>query len=154
MRISDWSSDVCSSDLSPVPRFIRFGSDGNAMPGAFHPKWIQVSLETGQFCPFKHYRRGCLGWSAAMIVTEMEVNSVGRYGDAPSVLVASDNISGGRIIESALAAIDARIVDSLPLAGLEDRLDRMVSISAVIVHADIGTPAHQDRKSTRLNSSH
>src|SRR3546814_4048827 len=62
-----------ASPLSPVPRFIRFGSDGNAMPRAFHPKWIQVSLETGQFCPFKHYRRGCLGWSAAMIGTEMEV---------------------------------------------------------------------------------
>src|SRR3546814_16353698 len=87
-----------------------------------------------------------------MIGTEMEVNSVGRYGDAPSVLVASDNISGGRIIESALAAIDARIVDSLPLAGLEDRLDRMVSISAVIVHADIGTPAPQlERIGARLN---
>src|SRR3546814_8798498 len=55
-------------------------------------------------------------------------------------------------IESALAAIDARIVDSLPLAGLEDRLDRMVSISAVIVHADIGTPAHQlERIGARLN---
>ncbi|WP_158010811.1 MarR family transcriptional regulator [Tardibacter chloracetimidivorans] len=87
-----------------------------------------------------------------MIGTETEVNSVGRYGDAPSVLVASDNISGGRIIESALAAIDARIVDSLPLAGLEDRLDRMVSISAVVVHADIGTPAHQlERIGARLN---
>src|SRR3546814_5106704 len=85
-----------ASPLSPVPRFIRFGSDGNAMPRVFHPQWIQVSLETGQFCPFKHYRRGCLGWSAAMIGTEMEVNSVGRYGDAPSVLVASDHISGGR----------------------------------------------------------
>src|SRR3546814_19960005 len=113
------------------------------MPRAFHPKWIQVSLETGQFCPFKHYRRGCLGWSAAMIGTEMEVNSIGRYGDAPSVLVARDNISGGRIIESAMDAINARIVNTLPVAGLEDRLDRMVSISAVIVPADIGPPAHQ-----------
>src|SRR3546814_2208866 len=102
--------------------------------------------------PFKQYRRGCLGWSAAMIGTEMEVNSVGRDGDAPSVVVASDNVSCGRIIESALAAIDARIVDSLPLAGLEDRLDRMVSISAVVVHADIGTPAHQlERIGARLN---
>src|SRR3546814_18014014 len=88
-----------------------------------------------------------------MIGTEMEVNSVGRYGDAPSVLVASDNISGGRIIESALAAIDARTVDSLPLAGLEDRLDRPVSISAVIVHADIGAPALQlERIGARLNA--
>src|SRR3546814_13706528 len=101
------------------------------MPRAFHPKWIQVSLETGQFCPFKHYRRGCLGWSAAMIGTEMEVNSVGRYGDAPSVLVASDNISGGRIIESALAAIEARIVDSMPRAGLERSEERRVGRECV-----------------------
>src|SRR3546814_19030887 len=78
-----------------------------------------------------------------MIGTETEVNSVGRYGDAPSVLVPSDNLSGGRIIESAMAAIAARIVDSLPLAGLEDRLDRLVRISSVDVHADIGTPAPQ-----------
>src|SRR3546814_14199486 len=87
-----------------------------------------------------------------MIGTEMEVNSVGRYGVAPSVLVASDNISGGRIIESALAAIDARIVDSLPLSGLEDRLDRMVRISAVIVHPEIGTtPPPLKRPGARLN---
>src|SRR3546814_17623993 len=96
------------------------------MPRAFHPKWIQVSLETGQFCPFKHYRRGCLGRSAAMIGTEMEVNSVGRYGDAPSVLVASDNHSGARLIEAALAAIAAGLVDIAPIGRLEDRLDRRV----------------------------
>src|SRR3546814_1708224 len=110
------------------------------MPRAFHPKWIQVSLETGQFCPFKHYRRGCLGWSAAMIGTEMEVNSVVRYGDALSVLVASDNISGGRIIDSALDAIEARIVDSLPIADLADRLDRMELGSATVLTRDTKAP--------------
>src|SRR3546814_18617986 len=46
MRISDWSSDVCSSDLASVRRFVRFQDDGS----------VRDIAEVG---------RGSLGLSAA-----------------------------------------------------------------------------------------
>src|SRR3546814_4879016 len=46
MRISDWSSDVCSSDLLLLDPHVALGSDGS--PGGSHPrsagtfaKWIE-----------------------------------------------------------------------------------------------------------------
>src|SRR3546814_19637048 len=41
MRISDWSSDVCSSDLWPIPRpwSGRFSVDRRLGRGQWHPCW-------------------------------------------------------------------------------------------------------------------
>src|SRR3546814_5764422 len=38
MRISDWSSDVCSSDLITASRLVKIDIDGNVVgePGAFN----------------------------------------------------------------------------------------------------------------------
>src|SRR3546814_13640450 len=61
MRISDWSSDVCSSDLAPAARSGEFLSGGVASPqlvglaGPFHqllrPLDIASSLGTRGECP-------------------------------------------------------------------------------------------------------
>src|SRR3546814_1909779 len=44
MRISDWSSDVCSSDLSMSYSIIGFGEVGQALARAFARKSIEVAV--------------------------------------------------------------------------------------------------------------
>lgn len=70
-----------------------------------------------------------------MVSTEMEMNSELRYRAAPSVLVASDSEEGRAALDLAAASIDARVLASIPLSGLLERLAQTVSVDAVLVHA-------------------
>src|SRR3546814_3717730 len=47
MRISDWSSDVCSSDLAPIVTFVTDEGGGQALC-----LWVSLSLCFFLFCNF------------------------------------------------------------------------------------------------------
>src|SRR3546814_2357388 len=97
MRISDWSSDVCSSDLCKVGAFKRFTefAIGNAIAG-----------------------------------------KTGRVGlDDERLGVAADRIDPGNTADRLQLRAHDPVLDRAQIAGLRDLV-------------------REDRKSTRLNSSH
>src|SRR3546814_2466749 len=101
MRISDWSSDVCSSDLVAPQReahLLRRGVSGGEA-GAEHGVGAEVGLV-------------------------------------------------GRAVEVDQVQVDAALVE--PLEAVEGVADRAVDVVDGALHA----LAAEDRKSTRLNSSH
>src|SRR3546814_7993283 len=57
MRVSDWSSDVCSSDLHQLDRFQDLLG---ALLGQRNVPFDQLSLEPLQQCPVSRLRRGRL----------------------------------------------------------------------------------------------
>src|SRR3546814_7881176 len=95
-RISDWSSDVCSSDLILPPRFNRYAGGGEY---GFHVDGAVMQLAEGE------QLRSDLSCT-------LFLNDPGDY-------------EGGRLI-----------------------------VSDTFGEHDIALPAGEDRKSTRLNSSH
>src|SRR3546814_7973294 len=139
MRISDWSSDVCSSDLD----------DGEAVDDAgpaSHPRSaLDRRAERGQ-------RLG--GSNGAIDLAEVQRG-----------VAVSDLYAGGHSRSLALRRHDEALVDDMnrpaqrrALPGLE-----MLMIAPLPEHwhvvAELGSdlagpwPSGQDRKSTRLNSS-
>src|SRR3546814_19336792 len=48
MRISDWSSDVCSSDLSPIASLVTAGLDTIALRCPAHPAMQDLIRESGR----------------------------------------------------------------------------------------------------------
>lgn len=78
-----------------------------------------------------------------MFRTGMDVNNEVPYGTAPSVLVVSDCPLASKLIEDALQCVHARLIDFVRLADLAERLDRTVSVSAIVVHASSETPGQQ-----------
>src|SRR3546814_7151963 len=107
MRMSDWSSDVCSSDLESFSHLIVPVTIGGA------PRWWELSAsprldETGKFLGF----RGVGSDVTEKRATAEQIAKMARY----------DN-----------------------LTGLPNRLS---------LNEDLARALKQDRKSTRLNSSH
>src|SRR3546814_11342573 len=71
MRISDWSSDVCSSDLVVVPTI----GHGTAFVGVEPAAVIDIGANKGQFCSFARAR-----WpQAKLIAFEPLAGPAGRF---------------------------------------------------------------------------
>lgn len=80
-------------------------------------------------------RAGTIRGEPGMLSAEMDGNGETRYGAASSVLVASDTTIGRGSIDTAIACLDARVLEVVSIAAAQDRLDRTISLSAVVVHA-------------------
>src|SRR3546814_1250418 len=116
MRISDWSSDVCSSDLNAALAYINANETADAAKIAF-TQFEQADNMTE--------RQGALS-----------VLSNGRSSER----VAALDIFYNRYHDNALV-LD-KWFQTQALASRDDTVDQIVELAA------------QDRKSTRLNSSH
>src|SRR3546814_8162837 len=103
MRISDWSSDVCSSDLS---------DDGMTSPTIDVAGAMAVARAVGRFLIVQAVLLGA---------------SLALYGWTPYLLW---------------------------LAGLATTFQLYLRIRNIAEHACTTTGSEEDRKSTRLNSSH
>src|SRR3546814_7410187 len=120
MRISDWSSDVCSSDLLPAP----------AREGSGYRRYESHDVSRLHFVR----RAKALGFTLGEI-RELLALSTPRHGD--------------------MAAIKAAACDKL--ADVERRLAELTRVRdglRTLVDACPGHGELEDRKSTRLNSSH
>src|SRR3546814_49219 len=172
MRISDWSSDVCSSDLVPL----RKGRRGTVLAG---PRLLSTVhfLEAGE-------AGGEVG-DEVVAMLQPGMDAQGRAGRVP----AGRGAHGGGVgqdheaLEAAPARADAEELDAvdqrhrrLAPAGLQDdaeeargagevappdrvpgigrqrRIEQAVDLRALA--QPFGQPQRVDRKSTRLNSSH
>src|SRR3546814_5082975 len=113
MRISDWSSDVCSSDLHPH-------SDAEAIYQAVRPSLPTISVQ-----------------AIHLIVQDLSRQGLIRRISLP---------------DSASARYETRIEDNHHHIQCV-QCGRIEDIDCVVGHAPCIEPS-EDRKSTRLNSSH
>src|SRR3546814_6012132 len=134
MRISDWSSDVCSSDLGGPP----------ANPQALaHPTIQQLAIITGQIAIDPHRER--------LVVAHENPAAL-----LPALKIERQAIMVRQILGNAWNAIAIEVLrraahhtpvrkqahrDVIGVANLSDADGHIVAFA-------------QDRKSTRLNSSH
>src|SRR3546814_5214754 len=126
MRISDWSSDVCSSDLGHQVAFIGAETHGAAEVAAGVAGLAQVAAHPlGEQADHRFGARSELGRAGALDAGEVPRDLDARHLHAEA---------------------DAEIRNAA-LAGEGDRGD-------LALRAALAEAAGQDRKSTRLNSSH
>src|SRR3546814_14764160 len=86
MRISDWSSDVCSSDLAKPIRLhygerVRFKFVNETMmshPMHLHGMWMQLDTGNGKFNPLKHTVNVAPGTTLSVDVPRSEERRVGK----------------------------------------------------------------------------
>src|SRR3546814_4405183 len=134
MRISDWSSDVCSSDLRDAVSAKLLAERGGTLVHAYGDPWI---IE-GQ---------GSAGIEAA---AQMQARGI----DGPDKVIACCG-GGGLSAGLALALPDAEIVAVEP-EGWDD-VTRSLAAGEILSVEDLAYPTEcdalqTDRKSTRLNS--
>src|SRR3546814_3465777 len=124
MRISDWSSDVCSSDLEVAEGFLRIAVEN--MANAIK----KISVQRGYD------------------VTEYTLNCFGGAGGQHACLVA-DALGMTRVFLHPFAGVLSAY--GMGLADVRALRERQVEAPF-----DAKAPAamEEDRKSTRLNSSH
>src|SRR3546814_9312845 len=116
MRISDWSSDVCSSDL-PVDAGQPFLPDLRAQPLFDRIVTARPEIEIDQFA--------------------------GTLAQTMADIVAGDDEIGALLVTAAQNDV------GVGMAGVE-----VVDRHPVELRSEILLHPRQDRKSTRLNSSH
>src|SRR3546814_2247767 len=159
MRISDWSSDVCSSDLGSVGKSLLgtvhiLGPDGEELAaGEQGEVWFGTP---GRFEYHGEPAKTAAAWN------DKGWSSLGDVGslDADGYLYLADRvsnmiISGGvniypREVEDVL--IGHPLVDDVAVIGVPD--EEMGEAVRAVVQPPAGTDPASDRKSTRLNSSH
>src|SRR3546814_438480 len=167
MRISDWSSDVCSSDLPPGGLTGRLGRELAALTRSIDtpagewrfvnlPLWSEEGLRELR-CFFRHQeqsgRRGGDGDKATRFVLELELKHHGE--------LQLDGLVRGRLFDlvlrsrralPALARGDllALFEETNAIAGYSGRLVFQTSQDWLQLLA----ARSADRKSTRLKSSH
>src|SRR3546814_18639485 len=98
MRISDWSSDVCSSDLIDIDHGLRHAPDAKLVvvtPGQQAPLGPTLSLER---------RLRLLDWAAGSGVRGIEADSLSEQTDRQSVgagksLAVRVDLGGSRLIK-------------------------------------------------------
>src|SRR3546814_8787592 len=177
MRISDWSSDVCSSDLRTAVDLgngtLAFGAFYNSKQ-LFHPIYEVIDQKSGDGGIFASLD---LAGEVAGLPAEVTLGSQARFGTMAARQYV--NVSGSRGALTADAHQTARTInsygefrikpiDSLTLIvggihtsgqrKIENRLDAQRSGKATFdsfapKFGMLLEPA-EDRKSTRLNSSH
>src|SRR3546814_11789499 len=98
MRISDWSSDVCSSDLTAAPMFF------NQIPAWFGDELATIALENGGDIIFGVPEQipgeasGTLQFNSAVSIGNVPPQDRKSVGSGKSVSVRVD-LGGSRIIK-------------------------------------------------------
>src|SRR3546814_9639508 len=142
MRISDWSSDVCSSDLSKV-QLANGVALGSRLSG------IDTAISN----------------TNAAIVNEQTARSTGDQANANAITVVSTKVNGHTSsissLQSSVNGLSARWGLKLDVNGYISGVvtNNYGSSADFVILADkfrLLSPANTalDRKSTRLNSSH
>src|SRR3546814_3734904 len=144
MRISDWSSDVCSSDLLPyVPEHWRGQKPAFDIVDA---KSGEVIFPAGQkISPRAANKAQKDGLEELLIPTE---EIFGRYSARDLIDESTGRIwieAGDKVTPENLEALDAAGNDQLDMLDIDD-----INTGPWMRN----TMKAEDRKSTRLNSSH
>src|SRR3546814_4231607 len=130
MRISDWSSDVCSSDLSRVPW-------SRVRHSALQARIITQCLRTVGALPRKRGGLECLA-------SGIDVAKLLR-------LAAEVTIGCGLLIHR---VDQVEHLDDAVWAQVEVLADQLFDLLVADLAGAEGGDRNRDRKSTRLNSSH
>src|SRR3546814_7418593 len=132
MRISDWSSDVCSSDLFALVIAVEHGERDAIGPS---PIAVPQRDDAGPRRRFEH-QRGTIARNRARMAFEPEA-VIGKAPPAETIARIAGGLTQG-------AAIGTRRAHAGMVGDLQDRFRQHLR---ALSH-------HGDRKSTRLNSSH
>src|SRR3546814_8536127 len=135
MRISDWSSDVCSSDLRPGEALLR-----RAWLAADRCDTAIDRGNRGDHHELLRQARRCRGVMAA--AASPAVANQLMAAKAPALVLASASTARAKLLAAAGLVVQCQ-------AAAIDELSVKASLKA-----EGATPAQVDRKSTRLNSSH
>src|SRR3546814_1449308 len=127
MRISDWSSDVCSSDLAFFPSHRTSTRQAIRTRAAMTPEQRE------------HFRQRLLALKRELGATEATASDAAKP-------VELDQTSVGRV-----SRMDAMQGQAMALAVQQRRAQSLRRIDAALARIDSGD--YGDRKSTRLNSS-
>src|SRR3546814_5901310 len=134
MRISDWSSDVCSSDLTLVVNKLRGGLKVAAVKAPGFGDRRKAMLEDIAILTKGEMVSEDLG-------IKLESVTVGMLGQAKRVTIDKDNTT---IVDGAGEA-----------AAIKGRVEEIrQQIEVTTIDYDSEQLQERDRKSTRLNSSH
>src|SRR3546814_6109084 len=140
MRISDWSSDVCSSDLGTVARMTLAQTTTTAAPDGGASGLADLLAAT-----LPTESRLVVAWSDVRID-----GGLPHTGNAPHALIAR---ARGCLEHFVPDTADAEIVDAWHDTGtriaLAARLTQPLAPGSRLAWLELA-----DRKSTRLNSSH
>src|SRR3546814_3996943 len=163
MRISDWSSDVCSSDLPPSPGAISelgyydlhvIGVEKKRADAIKRVATHAPRLQAAATLPAAELRARLEAIPGLGQWTSAEVSRV-VVGDADAVSVGDFHLQN--IVAWALAS-EHRGRDSRMLEILEQFAGHRGRVCVLIEASGISAPKYgarqADRKSTRLNSSH
>src|SRR3546814_6612025 len=135
MRISDWSSDVCSSDLSLTPFYDVLSAQPSLDAGQVERKQMKLAMSVGDN---NHYR-------IDQIHARHFIQTAERAG-LPKAIVREAIEEVRAQAENAITQMEAALPTGFPHYIHE-------SVSAG-VRTRLPSLALPDRKSTRLNSSH
>src|SRR3546814_20108916 len=96
MRISDWSSDVCSSDLNYNFTFAQDAANATAL--AIDPRALTVTADAldriyGDANPALTYAVGGLGWVTGDTVTGALANSATAARDVGDSVIARGSLA-------------------------------------------------------------
>src|SRR3546814_6232487 len=149
MRISDWSSDVCSSDLQPGPAEVNAAARGymaikQSLFGGGDQHLIGLDISSSSVKLLELTRKGERFHVESYAVEPLPPNAVSDKQIAEPQLVADAigravNRAGTRTRQAAVAVSGAAVISKIiemPASLSEDELEEQI-----------------DRKSTRLNSS-
>src|SRR3546814_3585189 len=163
MRISDWSSDVCSSDLRTVPMFEGAVSDATRIQAAM-PTIRGLSDKGAIVLLLAHFGRpkGAKNPTQSLSLVMGGVEDVLGH----SVMFIPEAVGeGAKAGIAVLAAGDVAVLENTRFYPGEEKndpafADALAEIGDLYVN-DAFSAAHRahgstegDRKSTRLNSSH
>src|SRR3546814_2381392 len=131
MRISDWSSDVCSSDLADAEDSVRGNLNATGLNGAE----VTVSAKARNVIASAGGVTETVGGSNAVtsgtVTTTTVRNDVTRGGGSANVTVGGDG--------------DVALVSATGIGGASATIDGAVA-------GNVNASSNGDRKSTRLNS--
>src|SRR3546814_4829460 len=149
MRISDWSSDVCSSDLDRFPVY-RSGRGGEFTYHGPGQRVAYVMLDLKRRGPdVRRYVHDLEEWIVRALAA-FNVKGERRDGRVGLWVPREAVPAGGR--EDKIAAIGVRVRRQATSHGLAINVEPDMEHFSGIVPCGLRGPG--DRKSTRLNSSH
>src|SRR3546814_15844242 len=100
MRISDWSSDVCSSDLWTHPSFVRELFLGRFRLDLIHPHPADDPAETARASPFMAKLRS--------FMERVDSDEIDRTGEIPEPLVQELRSEERRVGKECVSTCRAR----------------------------------------------
>src|SRR3546814_2298217 len=161
MRISDWSSDVCSSDLTSAARARRaFGPEIRLR--IFWEQMARILFALGFFAVgFSSLGLMIAHLASLTLTAALSVPLLGRYYDPRPILSAPiGRRMATTLLSSGLALLPANLSRRLLIDAPPVILNLMLPCAPGATAAGLFEIARKistiplDRKSTRLNSSH